>query len=101
MTSCEPGAKLPGILSYLYVRRSGAYPRWFLTYRLVACPLGGDKVRQRVGDICGPVARHQQIIVVDVDEIEHVTDFVGECPLRGRPNDHRSRRPRGVRRSAI
>src|SRR5215212_10045288 len=42
--------------------------------------LARDDIRGRVGDVGGPVAHHETVVVVHMEQAEHVAYFVTECP---------------------
>src|SRR5215203_1273987 len=61
--------------------------------------LARDEIRGRVGDVGGPVTRHETVVVVHMEQAEHVAHFVTEGPPGRALSDDRtgpSARERGA-----
>src|SRR5215212_1601704 len=61
--------------------------------------LARDEIRGRVGDVGGPVARHETVVVVHMEQAEHVAHFVTEGPPGRALSDDRTG-PSGRERGA-
>src|SRR5215216_6992024 len=61
--------------------------------------LARDEIRGRVGDVGGPVTRHETVVVVHMEQAEHVAHFVTEGPPGRALSDDRTG-PSGRKRGA-